>query len=145
MTAPISTYELLKLHTSLTEEARKLMEKKNTDYRAVGGDPFGNFRMARLMRLLHRPDQLFDPPARASRGDRGEGRREECGHTKREPGEPWSGRGEVGHTPSTAWTGGSFGIGSTYKRGATLTNPFTRRGISPFTMSAETKLHGGQP
>lgn len=51
MTAPISTYELLKLHTSLTEEARKLMEKKNTDYRAVGGDPFGNFRMARLMRV----------------------------------------------------------------------------------------------
>lgn len=42
------TVELLNLHEKLCDQARVLMELKNSDYKAGSGDPFANFRMAKL-------------------------------------------------------------------------------------------------
>lgn len=42
------TEELLSLHEKLCDQARTLMGMKNSDYKAGSGDPFANFRMAKL-------------------------------------------------------------------------------------------------
>ena len=49
--AVISSAQLIDLHFRLCEEARGLMERKNSDYKAGSGDPFANFRMAALLHI----------------------------------------------------------------------------------------------
>lgn len=43
-----NTQDLVNLHEVLTTEARTLMVRKNSDYKAGSGDVFANFRMAKL-------------------------------------------------------------------------------------------------
>lgn len=47
----MTSADLQALHTRLCEQGRKLMERKNTDYKAGSGDPFANFRMASLLHV----------------------------------------------------------------------------------------------
>lgn len=42
--------QLLKLHETLTQQARELMTRKNADYGA-NADPFANFRMSALLHI----------------------------------------------------------------------------------------------
>lgn len=47
----ITSSDLQDLHRRLCDEGRKLMERKNADYKAGSGDPFANFRMAALLHV----------------------------------------------------------------------------------------------
>lgn len=47
----ITSSDLQALHRRLCDEGRKLMERKNADYKAGSGDPFANFRMAALLHV----------------------------------------------------------------------------------------------
>ena len=47
----ITPEQLFELHSRLTEEARKLMERKNADYSSASRDPFANFRMSGLLHV----------------------------------------------------------------------------------------------
>ena len=43
--------ELLDSHHLLCKEARELMQRKNSDYKAGSGDAFANFRMSQLLHI----------------------------------------------------------------------------------------------
>jgi len=58
-----SQAELIEYHKQLTEQARSLMERKNSDYANAGGDattdPFKNFRIAEHLGLCRAEDGVL--------------------------------------------------------------------------------------